>query len=369
MTDLFDIINSSRYDFYFLVVDKYLDIDIPQLSHFWSLSPQKLNITLDQQNSGRLLSHPATLDFIKNNSAESGRQPAVIPFKPSAKINLICHHNNWMLVGNPAPLNRLLEDKIKFPLILEKYRLPQIPYLILPFSEDSFTEAQKQFGSKIVLQTHFGWAGNSSLLTSSFSESSTKFTTGTPIKYSPFKTGYSLINNCCLTKKGLIQSPPGLQYTGLTPLTQNPLATVGRQWPCLAPPKIHHQVNQTTVDFSKVLKDLNYSGFFGLDFLVADDQVFLLECNPRLTASFAFYTDIEINAGITPLFLYHLAEFCHLNYHDLELSRFGNPKIIGSEITAKNSSGTTVKKYHDFSAFSNSTNPVSIDPQILARVL
>jgi hypothetical protein len=369
MADLFDIINNSNFDFYFLVVDEFLDINIPQLTNFFSLSPKKLSISLDQPNSGRLLSHPATLEFIKNNSTKTGRQPAIVPFKPSAKIDLICRQNNWILVGNPASLNRLLEDKIKFPILSEKYQLPQIPFLILPFSQDSYLKAQSQFGPNLVLQTHFGWAGNSSLKTSSFSEASAKFTVGSPIKYSPFKNGYSLINNCCLTSRGLIQSPPGLQYTGLPILTQNSLATVGRQWPCQAPIEIQNRVNQVTINFSKLLSDLHYFGYFGLDFFVADHQVYLLECNPRLTASFAFYTDIEINAGITPLFLYHLAEFCHLKYDDLELSRFSNPKIIGSEITAKNPQGTTIKKYHTFTAFSQSADPVSIDPKILTRVL
>jgi len=187
MANLFDILNRSNYDFYFLVVDEFLDIDIPELSHFYSLSPQKLKISLDRKNSGRLLSHPAVLNFIKTNSLKTGRQPAIIPFKPSAKIDLICHQNNWILVGNPTPLNRLLEDKIKFPAICEKYRLSQIPYLILPFSENSFSTAQKQFGSDLVLQTHFGWAGNSSFLTPSFPQASKKFVTDQPIKFSPFK--------------------------------------------------------------------------------------------------------------------------------------------------------------------------------------
>jgi hypothetical protein len=207
------------------------------------------------------------------------------------------------------------------------------------------------------------------MLTSSFEQACAKFKPGSLVKFSPFLTGYTLINNCCLTDKGLIQSPPGLQYTGLAQLTQNPLATVGRQWPSMAPQKILDQINGITVSFSDFLKSQNFKGFFGLDFQVSDNQVFLLECNPRLTASFAFYTDIEINAGITPLFLYHLAEFCRLEFDGPDISRFSSPKIIGSEITAKNSAGSTVKKYHDFISFSNTASPVSIDPKILSRVL
>jgi hypothetical protein len=369
MSNLFDTINSSSFDFYFLVVDEFLDIEIPQLSHFISLSPQKLKISLDQKNSGRLLSHPTTLEFIKNNSRKTGRQPAIVPFKPSAKIDLICHQNNWVLIGNPTSLNRLLEDKIKYSALCQKYQLPVIPFLILPFSSDSYQLAQQKFGPHLVLQTHFGWAGNSSFLSSSWDDVSLKISPGVMVKFSPHLLGYSLINNCCLTGRGLIQSPPGLQYTGLKPLTQNPLATVGRQWPSQAPQNILDQIQKITTDFSKLLNDLHYLGFFGLDFLVSDNQVYLIECNPRLTASFAFYTQIEINAGFTPLFLYHLAEFCHLQFENLQLSRFSDEKIIGSEITLKNSSGSTIKRYRDFIPFSPTASPVSIDPSILAHVL
>jgi hypothetical protein len=369
MANLFDTLNSSNFDFYFLVVDEFLDINIPKLSHFISLSPQRLGITLAEKNSGRLLAHPVTQEFIKNNSAKTGREPAIIPFKPSAKIDLICRQNNWKLISNPSSLNRLLEDKIKFSHLCLKYQLPVVPFLILPFTADNYQLAQQKFGSSLVLQTHFGWAGNSSFLSSGWDDVSQKISPEILVKFSPYLQGYSLINNCCLTNRGLIQSPPGLQYTGLKPLTQNPLATVGRQWPSFSSRLIQAQIKQITVGFSRLLHDLHYLGFFGLDFLITDNQVYLLECNPRLTASFAFYTQIEINAGLTPLFLYHLAEFCRLSFDDLELSRFENNKIIGSEITLKNSSGATIKKYHDFTAFSPATSPVSIDPAILARVL
>ncbi|HPH19617.1 MAG TPA: ATP-grasp domain-containing protein, partial [Haliscomenobacter sp.] len=86
----------------------------------------------------------------------------------------------------------------------------------------------------------------------------------------------------------------------------------------------------------KILTPLNYRGFFGLDFLVSENQVYLLECNPRLTASFAFYTQIELKNDLTPLFYFDLAEFINLDYQiDLlqEQSRFYNQNIIGSEIT------------------------------------
>lgn len=369
MPNLLKTINSSRFDYYFLVVDEFLNINLDQLTNFISISPKKLNLILNQKNSGQLLSHPSTIEFINQHSRQTGHQPAIIPFKPSAKIDLLCQKNNWLLISNSTPLNRILEDKIKFPSLCQQYHLPLIPYLILPFSQKNYQQAQLQFSSKMVAQTHFGWAGNSSFLTSNWNDISSKIHPNTIVKFTPYLPGYSLINNCCLTSRGLIQSPPGLQYTGLKPLTQNLLATVGRQWPCQSPLYIQNQVKKITEDFSTLLQDQHYRGFFGLDFLISQDQVYLLECNPRLTASFAFYTQIEFNCGITPLFLFHLAEFSNLPFENLETNRFSNPQIVGSEITLKNTNGATINKYHDFIPFSSKNNPVSIDSAVLAHVL
>ncbi len=369
MTSLLETLNLAPYDFYFLVVDQFLDISLPEISNFISISPEKIGISLPEKNSGRLLSHPKTIEFIKQHSQSTGRQPAIIPFKPSARIEHLCTQNNWLLISNPASLNRYLEDKIKFVEICHQQNFPQIPNLVISFNQENYSRAMADFGSPLVIQTHFGWAGNSSHLSNDFSDVQSLIAPGTIVKFSKYLPGYSLINNCCLTGRGLITSPPGLQYTGLSQLTDNPLATVGRQWPSQAPAEIISQINALTESFSEYLKTQHFRGFFGLDFLVSEDKVYLLECNARLTASFAFYTEIEKNAGYTPLFYYHLSEFCNLPTDISGVSRSTDPQLIGSEITRKDANGVTIKKYHQFSTFSPSADPVSISPAVIANVL
>jgi len=369
--NLIDILNQSNYDFYFLVVDQFLDIKLPQIKNFYSISSQFLNIKLDQKNSGRLLSHPKTIEFISQNSTKTGHQIAIIPFKPSAKIDLICQKNNWLNIGNPSHLNRLLEDKIKFVQICQQNNIPTIPFSIDQFTQENFSKYQQLYGSKIFVQTRFGWAGNSSFFSDSWDEIKNKIITGSPVKFSPLLSGYSLLNNCCLIKSELIQSPPALQYTGIKPFTQNPFTTVGRQWPCLAPDSIIEKIKSITQQFSQIIQKMNYRGFFGLDFLVSGDQVFLLECNPRLTASFDFYTQIEFKQNLNPLFLFHLIEFLDIDYQidfPQEQNRFYNDQIIGSEIVVKDSSNNTIKKYNDFIAFSSQTDPIIIPPQIIKAI-
>ncbi len=362
-SSLENLLNNSGFDFFFLVVDKFLDINLPGLKNFKSLSQNNLKI----KNSGLLLSQKKIQTQIKKSQS-----PVIVPFKASAKIDHLCQKHQWLNASNPSQITRLLEDKIKFYELCQNNNIPLIPAFIAPFTYNSFLKAQKLFGQKIVTQTHFGWAGNSTHLALSYTDINSRIADKTPTKFSPYKEGYSLLNNCCLTRHGLIQSPPALQYTGLKSLTTNPFATVGRQWPSLASPEIKEKIKQITYDFSeKILKPLNYRGFFGLDFLITGNKVYLLECNSRLTASFAFYSEIELKNNLNPLFYFHLAEFTDINYQiDLknEQKRFYNQNLIGSEITLRNEQGTTVKKITDFKIFSKKINPLVIDPSIIRKL-
>ncbi|MFA5749647.1 MAG: ATP-grasp domain-containing protein [Candidatus Shapirobacteria bacterium] len=364
---LIDALNQSPYSFYFLVVDKFLDIEISELKNF-----EKIYLSdypsVKIKNSSKLLSNPQIIDYILKKSQKNNLIPAIISFKPSSKIDFLCKKNNWVNINNSGLLNRFLENKIKFSNLCTQFNLPTIPFIVDTFNQENFIKYQQVFDQKLVIQLAFGWAGKSTFSSDNYDEIKDKITTDIPVKFSPYIAGYSLLNNCCLTKKGLIQSPPAIQYTGISPFTTNPFTTVGRQWPSLAPIEIIEKIKNITQEFSNIIKNLNYKGFFGLDFLIHNDEVYLLECNPRLTASFAFYNEIEIKQNINSLFLFHLAEFINLDFDinlELEQKRFYNSKIIGSEITTKNNNSQTIKKYHDFTIFSDQIDPIIIPQKII----
>jgi hypothetical protein len=386
--NLFDSLNHSNYIFYFLAVDNFLDIELPQLNNFHliyafdnptlnSLTAKKIpyfcletaGTVLPQKNTGRLLSSPKVIDYIKSTS--NHKTPIIIPFKPSAKIEILCRQHGWICAAVSHQLNRFLEDKNEFFHFCQTHHLPIIKGIVDKFNQDNFKKYQQKFGPKLVIQTHFGWAGNSTHFGQNWHDLANVIPPQTIVKFSPLLQGYSLLNNCCLTSSGLIQSPPALQYTGLKKLTSNPFTTVGRQWPSMAPEPINQQVINITQKFSQLIKPLGYRGFFGLDFFVSQDSVYLLECNPRLTASFAFYTNIEIKHSLNPLFLFHLAEFTNLNLNtdaNRQQQLIDQTNIVGSEITLKNKASQTIKKYNDFIAFSPSTDPITIPNHIIDRL-
>jgi predicted ATP-grasp superfamily ATP-dependent carboligase len=345
MNNLIDLINNSNYKIIFLCVDKFLNLDLPFLKNFHSFqSPPQI------KNSGQLLAS-------KIKEIQKNHQPpiAIMPFKPSAKINFLAKKHNLKIIANDFKLNRRLEDKIEFYKICKKYKLPTINSSIDKFNQKNFEKYSQ--GKKIVIQSHFGWAGNSTFSSNNFENIKDKILPNTIVKFSPLLQGYSLTNNCCLTRFGLIQSPPALQYTGLKPYTDNPFTTVGRQWPAFISPKISKKIKQITNKFSKIIKKMNYKGYFGLDFFVTDNKVYLLECNPRLTASFAFYHQLEEKEHINSLLYFHILEFLNIKYKiniKKEQQRFYNKSIVGSEIIKRNKNNQAVKKINKFIPLTNS---------------
>lgn len=368
--NLINTLQNSNFDFFFISVDKFLTINIKEISNFYLLNSDILNLNNEIKNSGKLLSEVITINFIKNKIKQTGHHQAVIvPFKPSGKIEHICQKENWIYAANPAKINRFLEDKINFSKLCKKHDLPTIPSIIDKFNQENFEKYQQVLNKHLVLQTRFGWAGKSTFSSPNWEDIKDKIPLQTPVKFTPFLSGYSLINNCCLTNAGLIQSPPGLQYTGLSQFTQNSFTTVGRQWPSFAPTKIVEKIKILTEQLADVLSNFDYHGFFGLDFFVTDqEEVFILECNPRLTASFDLYHQIEIRNNINSLFFFHLLSFLPIETKiDIpqENKRFYNSKIIGSEITKKDKSNNTCSRYRDFIPFSNQNNPINIKPSII----
>jgi len=327
-----------------------------------------LNINLDIKNSGVFLSESKTIEFIKEKTKQSNHQAVIIPFKPSGKIEHICQKENWIYAANPAKLNRFLEDKINFSNLCKKFNFPTIPCIIDNFNQQNFEKYQQVLNNNLVIQTRFGWAGKSTFYSSTWQDLQNKIPLETSVKYAPLLSGYSLINNCCLTNQGVIQSPPGLQYTGLPQFTKNPFTTVGRQWPSFAPINVIEKIKTLTQQFSDILKTINYKGFFGLDFFVDKNEVYILECNPRLTASFELYHQIETKNNLNSLFFFHLLSFLPLKVEfeiAKDLKRFYDSNIVGSEITKKDELNNTCGRYRDFIPFSSQSNPININPSII----
>lgn len=264
------------------------------------------------RNSGKLLAIPQVLGYIKNNSKNI---PRIMYFKPSLKLDSLIKQYGFIPIGNNAELNEFFEDKISLynfaQINFTKHAVPAVAGVL---GNLNFSELNKQFGLPLVVQFGHGWAGKTTFMVNEEKEFLTltaKFP-HTRIKVGKFISGFTVLNNCCIYGGKILVSSPAIQIDGIAELGGKPGATCGRQWPAKFidgdQTKVIKTISQAV---GALMGKSGFKGFFGIDFLVEEKtgKVYLSEVNARMTASSAFFTCIEIGAGVVPFLAYHLAAF------------------------------------------------------------
>lgn len=310
----------------------------------FSLTKNQPSIHL-RRTTASLLSHPLTLEYIRQHTPSSTR-PQILIFKPSRQIELLCHQHHLHLLANSARLNNLFENKIRFHHLLSRF--PELWQYLLPHSLTSLSQAKissltRRFPLPWVLQFSRGWAGSSTRLINSKAEF-LRFKSHWPnriVKVTPLIQGITLINNACITPHRVLVGPPAVQISpppskGHNPKAEYQFTTFGRQWPANIPQKISRQISQTTTLVGQRMFSSGYLGFYGLDFLLSSTgHLFLLECNARLTASLGFYTYLETLNKRTPLLEHHLQSF-QTNVSSDELKTKTYNSISGCQLSVRN---------------------------------
>jgi len=346
-------INESKYLIFFPIVDPFLELSLPHIKNLHLLyhtPPQtkpKNNFFVSIKSKAKsesVLTDPQVQNYIKTTSQKLNKIPAIMPFKPSAKIDLICHKNNYLLIGNSRPLNLKFEDKINFAAICTKHKINTIPFFIDKLNQKNISKAQSIFKTgQIVVQVKTGWAGNSTYL-SDLALKTLPF--DSLVKFMPFIKGTTYIQNGCIYKQNLIPSPVGIQLNN-PKHSNNIFATTGRSCPSHLNQSSLDKIRLINYQLEKIFIKANYRGFFGLDFLINQTgSVYLSECNPRLTASFNFYSQLELKNNHIPLLYLHMLEFLNLNINlpiDQLKSRFADQTLSGSQITIRDKTGKIIK--------------------------
>ncbi len=290
------------------------------------------------KNTGHLLSHPLVIDFI--NSQTHLVKPAIACFKPSLKIDLLIKKRGWQLIANTSEINKFWEDKINFYHLCQKLELPILAAQIVELKEGLFSLLAKKWGLPFLAQTSFGWAGKSSYLIKSEEDwKKLEGKRGLKVKIAPYLQAQTLINNACLLGSGqVLASPLAYQIAGLKSFSNNPLSTCGREWKEGISKEVSKRAEQITKELGKAMFGQGYRGFFGLDFLLDQKgELYLIECNPRLTASSSFYHFLEKEAGLTSLLEHHLLAFLE-KPKSLEGKERNSHSFFGGEIVQRNTS-------------------------------
>lgn len=261
--------------------------------------------------------HPVT--FLKlpqlKKTADLLKQPCVraklrqgsrlLVFKNSPQIEKLAQQNHWQILMAPARFNQLLEDKINFISFAQQHRLPILPTQLKICKEIHFQKP-------LVIQTRRGHAGESTFFVHSPTElKALQQKIGKwLVKVTPYQQLPTFSLNLCLTSSQTFYTQPFYQITGDPRLNPRGSGGVdfGRAQQLLSPPAIQ-RILQFARRVGAALRQINYRGICGLDFLVSPRKIWLLELNPRLLANLGFLTQQQHALGETTLLTCHLLEF------------------------------------------------------------
>lgn len=296
-----------------------------------------------RRNSGVVLDHPLTLDFIQKKSRDE--KPNILFFKPQKKIELTAQKFGFNLVGNNFSVSHLFEDKTLFyrKCFEENISVPRGE--IIKLGEANFEVLKKKYETPLVVQFGRGWAGN----TTSFIKTQEELEflkskyAAFFVKINQYIDGITVLNNAVILGDDVLVSSPAIQIQPEGEISSLPGATGGRQWPAEISKEQEDKIFDITTRVGLLMGKSGFKGFFGLDFLIEKNsgEVYLSENNARLTASASFYTQLEIKNGVFPLLGYHLCSF--VQNQDLGKASYQFSTVSGSEVVGRNTQSCPVR--------------------------
>jgi len=276
------------------------------------------------KNSGKILEDKKVINYIKSKSKDQIAN--VITFKPSPKIQKICEDNDFRYIGNDWKLNRRLENKVEFVNITNKLNIPNAKSKITRIENSEEFKSQFDSKEKYVIQLPRGYSGNSTFLIKDRNdlENIIENYKGRTVKLSKYLKGNTYTINICVGKFGIILSQPIFQITGLTDYNKNQLGTSGNdyQQKNKFSNKQREEIFKLTKKIGEYMKKLNYKGIFGLDYIVSEKSIDLIEVNPRLVASIPVFTKLQIQNKEIPFLFLHFLEFLNISYNMKQLSPY-----------------------------------------------
>lgn len=277
------------------------------------------------RSSAILLGQDAVKKYIRENTPP-GMQAAIVVFKPSLAAEKVALENNWKILNNPAELSKGIEDKFNFLFIAKSLHIRIPDAETIDFGRLSYWELKKYY-DYFVVQLKSGNAGSSTFFIRSnddYSKLMDNFfrnpsgNKSLTVKVSKFIHGIPATVNACVAGTDIYVGKPCYQITGEELCTNNRSTTCGNDWGALSlSAKASGEINEISQKIGQYLKDKGYRGIFGLDFIISEknDDVYLIEINPRFVASIPFYTKLEIKNSVLPLFALHILDFLEIKYN------------------------------------------------------
>lgn len=273
-----------------------------------------------------LLEHKEVIDFIKSK----GGKPKAVFLMFDERVEKICKELGIEVWFPKAALREAIDHKIETVRIGNKAGVPSVPNVLGEIdSWETLKKMSKPIGNDLVLQSAFGDSGH----TTFFIKNEKDFR-----KHQEDIIGQGEIKvmkriNCrgsaieaCATSKGTIVGPLMTELVGFKELTPYRGGWCGNEiFSDAFDAKIRKKAREYTFQFGNQLVKEGYRGYFELDFLIDQNngEIYLGECNPRVTGASSMTNHAAFAHADAPLFLFHLLEFCGVPF-DIDVNELNN---------------------------------------------
>ncbi len=283
-----------------------------------------------------LLSHPAVKELIR----QRGGSGKAVFLMFDEKTEELCAELGLQVCFPTAALRNEIDDKVETTRIADRAGVQSVPNVLARVeSYKALRKVSKALGEDLVIQTAYGDSGHTTFFVSNeaeFEKHADEITSAPEVKVMKRIRCRGAAIEACVTKRGTIVGPLMTELVGFKELTPYKGGWCGNEvFAGAFGAEMRDRARKSAMAFGDELKDLGYRGYFELDFLMDldSDEVYLGECNPRITGASSMTNLSSFAHADAPLFLFHLIEWMDINYHfdPGKLSnRWANPDNIDS---------------------------------------
>jgi len=283
-----------------------------------------------------LLSHPAVEELIRRQ----GPGGKVVFLMFDEKTEELCRGLGLEVCFPPASLRTEIDDKMVTTRIGDRAGVASVPNILSKVkSYKHLRKISKGLGDDLVIQTAFGDSGHTTFFVSSesdFEKHAEEITEPDEVKIMKRIRCRGAALEACVTKRGTIVGPLMTELVGFDELTPYRGGWCGNEvFADAFSTEIRERARNAAMAFGDELKEMGYRGYFELDFLLDldTDEVYLGECNPRITGASSMTNLASFAHADAPLFLFHLLGWMDINFYvdPRKLNnRWANPDNIDS---------------------------------------
>ncbi len=264
-----------------------------------------------------LLSHPDVIDLIKRRGP--GGKAVFLMF--DEKTEELCKKLGLEVCFPPAALRNKVDDKIETTRLGDKAGVKSVPNVLAKI--DSYKSLQKvasKLGDDLVIQTAFGDSGHTTFFVSSeadYEKHAEEIEEAPEVKVMKRIRCRGGALEACVTRRGTIVGPLMTELVGFGELTPYRGGWCGNEvFAGAFDAKIRERARKSAFAFGEQLREEGYRGYFEIDFLIDLDsgEVYLGECNPRITGASSMTNLACFSHADAPLFLFHLLEWMDVDF-------------------------------------------------------